>query len=479
MKPGNGSRRPAGAGPESRGRTATIVILAVLFAAGAFHWIWFLNYGRMDFKPYDWGKEFIYYSVLRQAVSSGTMPYHISLAFHGSNRFLALPEVNLSPQIFLLPAMSVGTFVVFNTLILYSAGFVGSLLLRRRYRLSLAAFAMFFLLFNFNGHVTAHMGVGHSMWAGYFLLPFLMLFLLELLDGEPWRSTSVKLALALFFILLQGSFHLFVWCLLFLALMLAFNWRRYYKPLVTTVALSAVFSAHRLLPALFALWGKKEKFIWSYPTPLELLDALTSIREHTPDRLRPWGTAGWWEYDAYIGLVGLAVLVGFGVWLRWSRNPDLDRYKYPPLDLPLAAMTLLSMSYFHAFITRIPIPLLKSERVAMRFIVVPLVVLTVLSAIRMGPTLARIGRGFKFRFVAVGALVLTALSFLDHSYLWSVGRLGRQFASKDVDLTIPPIQSQADGFYKTMVVASIAVSAAAVVAAIYAAVRLRGRERSA
>jgi hypothetical protein len=263
MKPGDCPKRPAEAGPKRRGRTATIVILAVLFAAGAFHWIWFLNYGRMDFKPYDWGKEFIYYSVLRHAIASGTMPYHISLAFHGSNRFLALPEVNLSPQIFLLPAMNVGTFVVFNTLLLYSAGFVGSLLLKRRYRLSTIAFAVFFLLFNFNGHITAHMGVGHSMWAGYFLLPFLILFLLELLEGEPWRSTSIKLALTLFLILLQGSFHLFVWCLLFLVLVLAFNWRRYHRPLLTTIALSALLSAHRLLPALFALWGKKEKFIWS------------------------------------------------------------------------------------------------------------------------------------------------------------------------------------------------------------------------
>jgi hypothetical protein len=476
---GKGSDRPAGPGSESSGKTAKVVILAILFAAGAFHWIWFLDYGRMDFKPNDWGKEFIYYSVLRQAVSSGTMPYHIPLAFHGSNRFLALPEVNLSPQIFLLPAMSVGTFVVLNTLLLYSAGFVGSLLVKKRYRLSTVAFAAFFLLFNFNGHITAHMGVGHSMWAGYFLLPFLVLFLMELLDGAPWRTTSVKLALTLFLMLLQGSFHLFVWCLLFLVLVLAFNWRRYYKPLVTTIALSALFSAHRLVPALFALWGKKEKFIWSYPTPLELLDALTSIREHTPDRLRPWGTAGWWEYDAYIGLIGLAIILGFGVWLRFSRNPELDRHKYAPLDLPLVTMTLLSMSYFHAFITRIPIPLLKSERVAMRFIVVPLVVLIMLSVIRMGPILARIGRGFKFRFVAAGALALMALSFLDHSYLWSVGRLERQAAGREVDLTIPPIQSQADGLYKAMVTISIAVSAAAIVGAIYAALRLRARERRA
>jgi hypothetical protein len=75
----------------------TVGILVLLFAAGFLHWIWFLNHGEMSFKAYDWGKEFLYYSVLKQAIATGMIPYHISLAFQNSNRFLAIPETNLSP----------------------------------------------------------------------------------------------------------------------------------------------------------------------------------------------------------------------------------------------------------------------------------------------------------------------------------------------------------------------------------------------
>ena len=463
---------------EGRARWTAVVILAVLFAGGCFHWIWFFNYGHMSFRPYDWGKEFIYYSVLRQAVETGAMPYHISLAFHGSNRFLALPEINLSPQIFLLPLMSVGTFVMLNTVLLYAAGFVGSLLIRRRYSLSLLSFTVFFLLFNFNGHIVAHMSVGHSMWGGYFLLPFLFIFLLEILEGGPWRTGALKIAFALSAILLQGSLHVYIWCLLFLIFLLAFNWK-HVKPLALAIGISGVLSAYRLLPALFALWGKKEKFIWSYPTPLELLDALTTIRDSTPERLRPWGTAGWWEHDVYVGLIGLAVLVFFGICLRFSRREDLEKYKYKALDIPLFLMTLLSVSYLHAFVTRIPIPLLKSERVAMRFVIIPIVVLTLLSSIRMEAVLRQVKQTFKFKFLAVCALVLAALSFVDHSYLWSIARLDRMFASKSVDLTLPAIQSRPDSLYKTVFVASVVVSLAALAVSIYIAVRLRRTEEQA
>jgi len=460
-------------------RAATIIILAILFAVGAFHWVWFFNYGDMSFKPHDWSKEFVYYSVLSRAISSGTMPYHIPLAFHGSNRFLALPEVNLSPQIFLLPLMSVGTFVVLNTVLLYSAGFVGSLLIKRRYRLSLASFAAFFLIFNFNGHIVAHLGVGHSMWAGYFLLPFFLLFLLELLEGAPWRLGAIKLAFVLFAMSLQGSFHLLVWCVLLLLLVLAFNWRKCGKPMLASVVLGGLLCAHRLVPALFALWGKKEKFIWSYPTPMDMLDALVTIRDQTPERLRPWGTAGWWEYDLYIGLMGLAVIVVFGLYLRFSRRPQFDAHRYAELDLPLVTMTLLSISYFHAFLTRIPLPILKSERVAMRFAIIPLALLLLLSTIRLETVLRGVKRGFKYYFLAAATLVLMALSFLDHSYLWSIARLDRQAAQKTVDLAVPAAASQADPLYRAAVAGSLAVSLAAVATLAYLALRYRARAKRA
>jgi hypothetical protein len=368
--------------------------------------------------------------------------------------------------------MSVGSFVVVNTLILYSVGFVGCLLIRQRYRLSLIPFSILFLIFNFNGHITAHIGVGHSMWAAYFLLPFFFVFVLELAEGNVRRATPVKLAFVLFAILLQGGFHIFVWCVTFLILLLVFNWR-YLRPILTSVILTLLMSAFRLIPATFALAGKKEKFIWSYPTLRDLLDAIITIRQETPDRLRPWGTAGWWEYDIYVGIIGLAVIIYFGVYLRFSRRKEIVDLKYSALDLPVFVMTLFSISYFHAFFTRLPIPLLSAERVATRFVIIPLLVLAVLSVIRLESILKGLKQTFGFRFVTVGAILVMALGFVDHSFLWSVTRLERIYSSRVVDLTIPDVIGRPDAVYRNLLLVSAVISIAAIAASLYFALRRR------
>jgi hypothetical protein len=458
--------------PGRRSSLTTVSVLVILFAAGALHWILFLHRGDLTYKAHDWGKEFIYCSLFKQALTTGEIPFHISVAFHGTPRFLALPETNLSPQILLLPLMSVGSFVVVNTLILYSVGFVGCLLIRQRYRLSLIPFSILFLIFNFNGHITAHIGVGHSMWAAYFLLPFFFVFVLELAEGNVRRATPVKLAFVLFAILLQGGFHIFVWCVTFLILLLVFNWR-YLRPILTSVILTLLMSAFRLIPATFALAGKKEKFIWSYPTLRDLLDAIITIRQETPDRLRPWGTAGWWEYDIYVGIIGLAVIIYFGVYLRFSRRKEIVDLKYSALDLPVFVMALFSISYFHAFLTRLPVPLLSAERVATRFVIIPLLVLAVLSVIRLESILKGLKQTFGFRFVTVGAILVMALGFVDHSFLWSVTRLERIYSSRVVDLTIPDVIGRPDAVYRNLLLVSAVISIAAIAASLYFALRRR------
>jgi hypothetical protein len=471
-------------GPADTGRARhrlgipVIVILVVLFAAGLVHWLLFFQRGDMSFNAYDWQKEYRYYSILKEAIQAGVMPYHVSIAFHGTNRFLALPETNISPQVFLLSLMNVGRFILVNILVLYSAGFAGCLLIMRRYRLSILPFTLMFLLFNFNGHVTSHFGVGHSMWGAYFLLPFFFLYVLELAEGKATRTTPIKLAFVLFFVMLQGGLHVYVWGVTFLVLLLIFNWR-YLKPIILSIALSAVLSAFRLIPAGFALADRKEKFIWSYPTIRDLIDSLITIRQQTPERLIPWGTVGWWEYDMYIGIIGLAFVLWFGVALRFSKAPDLGQRRYKAFDLPMLIMAAFSLSYLHAFLTRIPIPLLRSERVATRFVVLPLVLLVFIASIRFNDVLLRAKRSVKFKVAAIVGVALMILGFVDHSYLWSVARLERVFKSRTPDLSVPDIITVQDSSYKTLVLVSSIISAAGIAFLLYLLFRYRtGGERS-
>jgi hypothetical protein len=454
---------------------AAVIVFIVLFAIGALHWAWFVNYGNLSFRLHDWGQEHIYYSVIRQGINTGSIPFHMSMRFHETDRFMSVPDTNFMPWVLLLPAMSIGGFIVLDLLVLYTLGFIGCLLLMRKYALSLVPFTLFFLIFNFNGHIVAHLAVGHTAWSGYFLLPFFFLLLLDMLTGNVGRNTSLKLGFILFAMMLKGSFHLYTWCLMFLVILLAFNWR-YVRTVLGAIVASAVLSMFKLAPAAYALLGRQEKFIWSYPTLRDLIDAMITIRVESPDRLRVWGNAGWWEFDMYIGLIGLAVLIYFGICLRFSRRHGLEDCRFAALDLPMLLMVVLSLSYFHAFLTRIPIPLLRSERVATRFVLLPLVALALLSSVRLERVLAHIGRCVKVQVLGIAALAVMALSFLDHSFLWSVARLERITQLK-VEPPVPSLIMREDPGYKLIVVTGIAVTLAGLIALVY--VLLQGRARRA
>ena len=446
-------------------KIVTVFVLIVLFALGAFHWAWFINFGNVSFRIHDWGQEHIYYSVIRQGVNSGSIPFHMSMRFHQTDRFMSIPDTNFMPWVLLLPTMSSGSFIMWDLLILYTLGFIGCLLLMRKYGLSLLPFTLFFLLFNFNGHIVAHLAVGHTAWGGYFLLPFFFYFLLEILEGSSNRTMSLKLGFVLFAMMLKGSFHLYTWCLMFLVILLVFNWR-YAGAVLGAIAASAVLSLFKLAPAAYTLLGRQEKFIWSYPTFRDLIDAMITIRLDSPERLRFWGNAGWWEFDMYVGLIGLAVLVYFGIALRFSRREELGSYKFGALDLPIVLMVLLSLSYFQAFLSRIPVPLLRSERVATRFVLLPVISLAIISSLRFDAMLRRIGQSVKVRVLAIAGLAAMALAFLDHSFLWSVARLERITQLK-VAPPVPGLTTRDDPGYKLVVVVSLLITIAGLLAVGY------------
>jgi hypothetical protein len=458
-------------------RPATIIVLVALFAVGAFHWAWFINYGNVSFRIHDWGQEHIYYSVLRQGINTGSIPFHMSMRFHQTDRFMSIPDTNYMPWVLALPGMSAGRFIMVDLLILYALGFIGCLLLMRKYRLSLIPFTLFFLIFNFNGHIVAHLAVGHTAWSGYFLLPFFFLFLFEMLEGAANRAAPLKLGFILFAMMLKGSFHLYTWCLMFLVFLLIFNWR-HARAVLGAIVISGALSAFKLIPAAYTLLGREEKFIWSYPTFRDLIDAMITIRLASPERLRFWGNAGWWEFDMYVGLIGLAVIVYFGIILRFSRTDDLKDLKFGALDLPVVLMTLFSLSYFHAFLTRLPIPLIRSERVATRFVLLPVVTLALLSALRLEKVLGRIGKGVKTWAVGIAALAVMALAFLDHSFLWSVSRLERITQLKG-EPPVPGLIVRDDPGYKLIVVVSILITAVGLIGLAYMLIRSRSKKSAA
>jgi hypothetical protein len=393
----------------------------MLYLGGAAHWVWFFGTAAdplrgPSFTREDWPKEYRYYSVLQEAVRDGEIPYAISRPIH-TRRFLSLPEVNWSPQILLLRVLEVGPFILAHTLLLYSAGFVGLLLLKRHLRLGLLPFTFLFLVFCFNGHLTAHLAVGHSMWAAHFLFPFPVLGTLLLLESPSDRRVPPALGLALFLILLQGGFHAFVWWLLFLALVPLFH-RAALGPVLQTLAWAGFLSACRLLPAYFLLDRKDQSFISGFPSATDLWRGLVSLVPATaPRRGGLFDTVSWWELDHYVGYVGLAWLACFGASWWWRRTGAKQT-----LAGPMLVFFLLSLGDLYAPFNALPIPLVSAERVSSRFLLLPLLFTAVLAAERMEAWL-RERRGPLRPALGLAGAVLLALSLGAHSRLWRLESL--------------------------------------------------------
>ena len=127
---------------------------------------------------------------------------------------------------------------------------------------------------------------------------------------------------------------------------------------------------------------------------------------------------------------------------------------------------MFSISYFHAFLTRLPIPLLRSERVATRFVLLPVITLALLASLRLEKVLAGVGKGVKTWVAGMAALAAMALAFLDHSFLWSVSRLERITPLK-AEPPVPGLITRDDPGYKLVVVVSILITVAGLGALAY------------
>lgn len=408
------------------------LLLLGLFSLGIVHWAYFLEYGRITFEMHDWVQEGWRYTFLRQAVLARQLPLHVSTPFSSLDRFIARPDTVLSPQVLLLGVLDLGQFVLANTLLLYTAGFAGLLLLKKRYGLSLVPFMTLFFLFNFNGHITAHLAVGHSMYVGYFLLPFFVYLVLKLIEeGQAGWGWVTQLSVLLFLLFLQGAFHQFIWCLMFLALLALFH-PRFAAPLLKGLLFSLLLSLPRILPPVLEFADQGMQFISGFPTVTDLFTGLVVLK-HPVDALNdPLSILGYWEIDHYVGLVGFAFLLYFGLYLTWKTG-SVQR----AVLAPSAVMAVLSVGHIYYLINRLPLPLTDSERVSSRFLILPLVFLFVLGALRFESFLrARPKLGPQGFTLFLGMLALLAHDLLQHSRFWRFSNMYQLFPNPPVIMLV-------------------------------------------
>ena len=457
---------------ERRYRWFGLLWLLALFMGGALLWGKFLNWGNIPFDFHDWAEvNAPRLAFVRDAVLKGVLPLHMpdgSALRNVTDRFMSLPDVILSPQVILMRWMEVGPFVLVNTLLFYALGAWGLLWFRRRFDLGLVPFSVLFLLFNFNGHILTHMSIGHITWNGYFLFPWVLALVFRLLDGDrSWRWVA-KMALLLFFMFLNGSYHHFIWVLLFLGL-LALGNGRCFCPVFKAGVFAVLLSMIRILPPALHLNVFDDEFLGGYPTVMDLLNSLVTIKfpEQSLQVRSMLSPLGWWEYSLYLGLLGTLFLAVFGIY-RWvkSRQPQ---HGYPHLLLPILGVSLLSLGRLYRLLRLIPIPLLSGERASIRMIILPVTVLLILAAGELQAWL----RGRKLLAVealaGLGLLLGLGHDLWQHLKVWQVSNAFNAFPTTPVNLAIKIVANHPDPAYTTALTIGAAVSLASLVVLLYLA----------
>jgi hypothetical protein len=419
--------------------------IACLFLIGACLWAFFLNFGRFTWGVQDWIWEWRYSRILKEALTLGQLPLHTEPGVsYDVTRFLGVPDVSLAPQILFLRFLDPGLTFLINLLIMYTVSYLGCLLIKHRMRLSLFSFTILALLFNFNGFITAHIGIGHTMYVGYFILPYFVHLLLRLTESQPPRYWFAQMAMVLFGIELVGSTLLFAECLIFLTVLLIFstNHRHHiFKAILAGVGLNI----YRLVPAAISLSSYSSRPFPGFTTLGDILASLTWIIQ--PSQSIRGLPMGWWEFDMYVGVLGFVIIFLFGLYFIWKaiESGQTDTI-HRPLGITMLIFSAFSIGYLYAPINYLPIPFFNLIHVPSRFLIIPLLILIAMAVVQLQSWINRQSKDTWHQFILLILLVILGHDLFQHLRLWRVEYVFEAFPAEPLEYSLH-ISNQVDPLY--------------------------------
>ncbi len=471
-------------------RAITVIWLAALLVYGVHLWGVFYSWGNISFDFLDWAEVTgPRYALLRDAATRGILPLHAAntTALRGvTDRYFSIPDTPFSPQYLLLPLMETGKYIFYDTMLFYAVGFIGLLLIYRKFRLSPFTFWLLFIFFYFNGHITSHLAVGHSFWTCYFLMPYFFLLVYHLVEKQQagWKWV-LGLCTLLLVIELQGYFHMFFYCLLFLGVLALFNWR-IFRPILTGCVFVVLVSLPRLLPPSLALSGITHSYLGGFSSVTDMVNGMIVLQDpfRAVKQLTDTFPVNVWEVDYYIGLLGFAFLVVFGILLplRADRSGPKDHAKgsiQVQLLVPSLVLAILSIGQMYAkLLIVLRFPPFTAERVTSRMFAFPLVFVLILAVIFLQRELDRRKLA---SWVQIIGLVLSYLAFHDlmqHMQAWRIRDLDAMvnlFPKVPFDPAQHTLSIRADPIYTAMLAGGSVVAVLTLGFLVMMAVRSRQR----
>jgi len=450
------------------------IVFGLMFSVGIIFWINFLNYGKPGLNFGDWSDINIpRLMFLQQAIRLHVFPWHMSYtpALHGTNRFFSLPDVITSPQIFLLAFIRVRHFIFFDILFYYTIATFSMIWIKKLLNLSLAAIWFFFFLFNFNGYLLAHYSVGHFTWASHFLFPLFFLLMIRFSQGaKGWRWVAAT-AFLMFYIVLAGGEHQFVWLLIFMALMIPAHWKRT-GWLVAAMLFAGLLSAVRLLPPVMEL----ERFSWAssaipagYPSVMSLVQSMAQLVSPANDP-GPLFRFGYWEFNLFVGIIGALFIFYFGL-VKWIINLDTSG-EFSGFILPVMGMVVISLSDYFSLVKAIPFPLFSGERVSARIIDVPFVFLLIVAVYYFQKWLNERRHALPFYVGITGLFFWMVHDLYINSDLWSLDMMGLLFAPTELDFSqMNLVSNHPDPAYFNVFYLGLAITLLSMVILLFLSVR--------
>lgn len=441
------------------------IFLASLYLAGVFLWGKTFGWGRMPLDFFDWAIINIpRIDFVRDALRLGVLPLHMleTSSLHDvSDRFFTLPDVITTPQMILLLFFSIERYVFFDILLHYTIGFLGLLWFYSRFHLSLFTFTVLFLLFGFNGYIFTHYSVGHFTWAAYFLFPLFFSLLIRFLDGEQGWTWVTSMSFLLFYMVLAGSQHHYVWLLLFMGVMVITCWPRS-KWILLTILFSGLLSAVRLLPPVLQLadYEKKAIFnaVYGYPSLAHLIGSMVLIQVPMESVVRYFSlnvfAENYWDFNFYLGVIGFGFVLYFGLF-RWlqERPPKWSR-----LILPVFTLTALSIGSTYWLVRITGIPLFASERAVMRMISVPVVWLILVGSILFQEWWNEKKLQASHQIAALMLLVLMFIDLWSNIKVWRPSEIKQYFAPVVMNIAGNSVANHADPEYMLVLSAGLGIT---------------------
>tara|TARA_B100002003_G_scaffold240276_1_gene260654 strand:- start:1772 stop:3304 length:1533 start_codon:yes stop_codon:yes gene_type:complete len=418
--------------------------LTFLFFIGILHWFLFCNlvypfncseifstgivsfvassFEKKAFSLQDWTKINQMFGVIKDALQGGVIPYHVpeidNIIRSVQGRFFAAPSYTIAPHVLLIYFLDSSTFYLVNLLLMYSVGFYGCILIKKHYSLGLVPFTFLFILFNFNGYfVEKYVAYGDAQM-GYFLIPFLILYILKVSETAIRNLRAqirygLLIGIVLSGMLWLGSLHIFLNCMTFVLIWGLVNYKLW-KVSLTFFATAIITSTIRIFPALVTvdIGGRGE--LWpGYGYSHNIVAAFAKL----PTLTSPWYMHSW-EYSIYTGSIGLCALMYFGCFGSFMKGKRVQLNGWYSIGIPCVYVLVLSMWGFRKYLAPDFIPLINKEYIPSRYIFIPVLMFSVIASINMNEFIKKYNNSNRVKFALSILCFLIAVSVFNHSRIW-------------------------------------------------------------